>query len=128
MVVLVLIVTIKNEKPVELVLKSTCKSSCFLVTKIFNNLVFYLLQSKIVHISTHLNTFQHILTMIQLLGGTVFQHRTAGGIIDILSIISNLLSTSLGYELYLAYLPENVLNCRNKNLVDALRAFFFSSY
>jgi len=29
-------VTIKNEDPVELVLNSTCESSCFLVTKIFN--------------------------------------------------------------------------------------------
>ena len=28
--------TIKNEKPVEMVLNSTCKSSCLLVTKIFN--------------------------------------------------------------------------------------------
>ena len=31
-----MIVTIKNEDPVELVLNSTCESSCFLVTKIFN--------------------------------------------------------------------------------------------
>ena len=31
-----MIVTIKNEDPVELVLNATCESSCFLVTKIFN--------------------------------------------------------------------------------------------
>ena len=31
------VVTIKNEKAVEMVLNSTCESSCFLVTKIFNN-------------------------------------------------------------------------------------------
>ena len=38
LVVLMMIVTIKNEKAVEMVLKSsTCESSCFSVTKIFNN-------------------------------------------------------------------------------------------
>ena len=42
MVVLVIVVTIKNESPVEMVLNSTCESSCFLVTKIFNKLVFLL--------------------------------------------------------------------------------------
>ena len=48
-VVLVMIVTIKNEDPVELVLNSTCESSCFLVTKIFNKIgCFYFLQSEIV--------------------------------------------------------------------------------
>jgi len=41
-VVLVIVVTIKNESPVEMVLNSTCESSCFLVTKIFNKLVFLL--------------------------------------------------------------------------------------
>jgi len=30
------VVTIKNEDPVEMVLNSTCESSCFLVTKVFN--------------------------------------------------------------------------------------------
>jgi len=39
---LLFVVTIKNEDPVELVLNSTCESSCFLVTKIFNKLVFLL--------------------------------------------------------------------------------------
>jgi len=34
---LLFVVTIKNEKTVEMVLNSTCESSCFLVTKIFNN-------------------------------------------------------------------------------------------
>ena len=44
-----MIVTIKNEDPVELVLNSTCESSCFLVTKIFNKIwCFYFLQSEIV--------------------------------------------------------------------------------
>ena len=42
MVVLVIVVTIKNESPVEMVLISTCESSCFLATKIFNKLVFLL--------------------------------------------------------------------------------------
>ena len=42
MVVLVIVVTIKNESPVEMVLNSTCESLCFLVTKIFNKLVFLL--------------------------------------------------------------------------------------
>jgi len=37
---LLFVVTIKNEEAVEMVLKSTCESSCFLVTKIFNKLVF----------------------------------------------------------------------------------------
>ena len=46
--ILLFVVTIKNEKPVEMVLNSTCKSSCLLVTKNSINLVFYLLQSEIV--------------------------------------------------------------------------------
>ena len=41
-----MIVTIKNEEAVEMVLKSTCESSWFLVTKI--NWCFYFLQSEIV--------------------------------------------------------------------------------
>ena len=62
------------------------------------------------HISIHFNTFQH-----DSIGGTVFQHRTAGGIIYILGIISNLISSSVGYELYLAYLPGLQLYIIGKN-------------
>ena len=48
MVVLVIVVTIKNESPVEMVHKSTCESLCFLVVTNSINLVFYLLQLEIV--------------------------------------------------------------------------------
>ena len=48
MVVLVIVVTIKNESPVEMVLNSTCESLCFLVVTNSINLVFYLLQLEIV--------------------------------------------------------------------------------
>ena len=51
---LMMIVTIKNEEAVEMVLKSTCESSCFLVTKI--NWCFYFLQSEIVSTVKELST------------------------------------------------------------------------
>ena len=43
--ILLFVVTIKNEKPVEMVLNSTCKSSCLLVTKIFNKVLVFLLSA-----------------------------------------------------------------------------------
>ena len=55
MVVLLLIVTIKNESPVEMVLNSTCESSCFLVSKIFNNFGVFTCCNPRLYVCSYLN-------------------------------------------------------------------------
>jgi len=61
-----MIVTIKNEDPVELVLNSTCESSCFLVTKIFNKIwCFYFLQSSdTMDVHTQDFAFAHLYSLV----------------------------------------------------------------